>query len=347
MSKEAQREDDFDELDSAIDAAFKNAEKAKEEPEVEEVEVSSEGEAEESADPEHESEQEEGESEPVEQTETQEPGIEPPAFFNSEEKEAFKSYPREMQQAIERVASGLRRRVSEDTEKLAPLRRLGDVLAPVMPEIQRLGVGPEQFISNLLRGRALIKQDPIAGLEALGIDTQQLLNGMGQGEEHDAFPAVFQQRLERLEQERESQRREVEARTYQDQFGMARAFRDEVDDSGRLVRPFLEIDPVTDQPRYPGFVEEVTTQVSLLTKGGQATREVLEKAYERALRLSDDAQSVLAQRKKAEEVKSRQKTLAGKKNASSSISNNSASNRVSAADEYDLGKSIDKLFAAS
>lgn len=344
-------EQDFEDLDSAIEAAFVGSAddsdgKQVSEPEAEPVEVEPVSDGEES---------EEGEAEELEtqSTESEEPateaesGIEPPAFFNSEEKEAFKTYPREMQQAIDRVASGLRRRVSEDMEKLAPLRRLGEVLAPAMPDIQRLGVTPEQFVGNLLRARALIQRDPLAGLEALGVDTQQLLNGIGQGDSESAIPVILQERLGRVESVIEQQRREVEARQYQDQFGLVRNWRDEKDASGRLARPFLEVDPVTDQPRYPDFTQEVLTQVQILTNGGPATREVLDRAYERALRLSDTAQAELEKRKQSEEIRKRQQSLAAKKNASSSISNSSAKHSDSALDEIDLGKAIDKLFAAA
>lgn len=353
MSKEAQPEEkDFEDLDSAIDAAFV-AEEAEEvgseveEPTQAEEQVSDEGEPAEVEEPEVESESDEDVDtrEASEETQADEP-IEPPAFFNSEEKEAFKSYPREMQQAIDRVASGLRRRVSEDTQKLAPLRRLGEVLAPVVPELERLGIGPDQFISNLIRGRSLIQSDPLAGLEALGVDTQQLLNGMGQGES-GAIPNVIQQRLGQVETFIQQQQQQADAREFQDRFSMARGFRDETDKEGRLLRPFLEVDPVTEQPRYPGFTQEMLTQVNILSNGGDVNRELLDKAYQRALRLSDDAQAVIEQKKKAQEVKKRQQSLAGKRNASSSISNNSSRSRGIAADEYDLDKQIDQMFATA
>ncbi len=349
--KEAQQdEQDFEDIDSAISAAFTSASDEGETSEpIEEIseDVDSVDFAEDATE---ESASDKVETVEVESGETADetaPPIEAPAFFNSEEKEAFKTYPREMQQAIERVASGLRRRVSEDTQKLAPLRRLGDVIAPAIPEMQRLGLTPDQFIGNLIRARAMLLQDPIAGLEALGVNTQQLLNGMGQGDS-ESIPAVLQERLQRVESHFERQQREQQAREYQDQFGLVRSFRDERDSEGRLARPLLEIDPVTESPRYPEFVGELQTQIDILRAGGPATRDILERAYQRALRLSDEAQSITEQRKKAEEVKKRQQTLQGKKAASSSLGNSASRGKTKpASEEYDLGKAIDKLFASA
>lgn len=298
-----------DGLDKAIDDAFEEVgevdetidESAPDEVETEESEADEEEDGE--------SESEDSDIEPkVEEELEPEPELElepinPPASFRAEAKEAFANAPRQVQEEISRVMLESQRYLTKVSQEAAELKRSTEgvykAFEPYQERLRLAGQQPEQVVSTMLAWDSKFKEDPVNALveaaQKTGVDlygfAEQILGGGIQ--QPDPQIVETQQKIAELEKQiadRDSQQQQILQRSLESE---ADSFISETDTSGNLLRPYAQNEEVLQE-----MIHQI--QVIKMANPNAAPRQILQEAYNRAVKLSD---AVASQLKKAEQEK--------------------------------------------
>jgi hypothetical protein len=175
--------------------------------------------------------------------------IAPPYSWSAEHKEQFAQLPRQMQEYLTRREQ---ERESFIGRKSQEVKSIQDRFAPVDRLIQKYGetfqranVDPVQGIESLILAQQYLDRDPVGALKLMaqsyGLDLSQLAGGAEQSSNSQAYPQMhyltnelqnIRGKLAALEQEKMAQQQ-------RHAIGEVESFANEVDKTGKLVRPFM------------------------------------------------------------------------------------------------------------
>jgi len=223
-------------------------------------------------------------SEPATRTEAgeapQEP-IAPPYSWSAEQKELFSQLPRQMQDYVsrrEQERESLIGRKSQETtaikQKYATVDRIVEQYGDTF---KRANLDPMQGIENLVLAQQYLDQDPVGALQLMaqsyGLDLSQLASNTEQPVQQQAFPQMhyLTSELDSIRSKLAAYEQEKSAQQQRAAVSEVESFANEMDSSGKLVRPFI------------GDVhEQMMDEVRLIRSRNpeMPARQVLQQAYE-------------------------------------------------------------------
>lgn len=262
------------------------------------------------------------------------PSIEAPARFNEAEKEAFRTLPRQAQEAVSRIEKASRQYLTSETEKVARTRQryeaLDRVLSPYEGYLVQQRMTPDQFINGMIQTQLLLDRDPIGGLRALAarlqVDPRQLIGEQAPasgGIAPDPYLLQMQQELAGVKGLLTQQQQERQNRQYEQQYNASVAWRQERDEGGRMLRPFLEMDAVTGQAVYPDFQDRMLTELEVLISKNPnlSERDLLQQAYDNTVWVVPAARKALEEQKARQLVEQQKQRAKEARKAGKSVGN--------------------------
>jgi transcriptional regulator with XRE-family HTH domain len=206
------------------------------------------------------------------QTVTQ--GINPPTSWSADAKAQFAALPLPVKEAIAKREMEADTGISQYREKSKGYESLEKVFAPVMPQLQQLGMSREQYVSNLMAAESRLNTDPVKGLQwlaqSLGVDLSTLTSA-----EVSTSPDL------------DALRKEVtDLRQWRDQSVQARQQAEQAELS-------TEISKFASDPKNE-FYEQVRKRMGRLLKAEEAT--TLSDAYEQACLLEPGVRQIIQAR---------------------------------------------------
>lgn len=252
----------------------------------------------------------------VEASEASKP-IAPPYSWSAENKELFSKLPREMQdylskreQERESFVGRKAQEVSAVREKYAPVER---IVTQYGDTFKRANIDPYQGIESLVLAQQYLDKDPVGALrlmaQSYGLDLSQLANGTEQTEtaQPQAYPQMhyltneldnIRGKLAAIEQEKMAQHQRAAVSEVE-------SFANEMDSSGKLVRPFMA-----------DVHEQMMDEVRLIRSRQPElpARQILQQAYETSCWKNPHVRGRLIEQQRAPQVQAQrvqQAKLAG------------------------------------
>lgn len=252
----------------------------------------------------------------VEASEASKP-IAPPYSWSAENKELFGKLPREMQdylskreQERESFVGRKAQEVSAVREKYAPVER---IVTQYGDTFKRANIDPYQGIESLVLAQQYLDKDPVGALrlmaQSYGLDLSQLANGTEQTEtaQPQAYPQMhyltneldnIRGKLAAIEQEKMAQQQRAAVSEVE-------TFANEMDSSGKLVRPFMA-----------DVHEQMMDEVRLIRSRQPElpARQILQQAYETGCWKNPHVRGRLIEQQRAPQVQAQrvqQAKLAG------------------------------------
>lgn len=215
------------------------------------------------------------------------PPVLPPATWAAEKKQQWANVPRELQEEIQRVDIDTRRYLQRVTEEAAQVKRtwaeVEQALTPRMQQFAQAGVSPGRVVAQFMAWQDKLDSNPKQGLRELaqsyGLDIRQLAEEEAQVPQVPPYVRELQQQVQQMHgllQSRQQAEQTAKVQGIHNELGM---FANEKDAQGNLLRPYLE-----------RVVDEMIPIVQVLrTQAPQASnRELLQRAYEKALWMNDE-----------------------------------------------------------
>jgi hypothetical protein len=235
-----------------------------------------------------------------------------PVSWPEVERDRWNALPRETQEFVLRRESDFERGVHAKSQEAAKYKRALSAVDSVFaqfPEIEErisaTGGNKAKFIESLLPFAAAYERDPIGCarqiLQSAGVDPAALVsNGaIGQGQAgpgqqpYDPRVDQLQAQLSHMQQAQQYQQQAAQQEGYQELVGAVQSWATERNDNGELLRP---------------FARDVAPQMQALTsvirqqKPSATPKEVMQDAYEQAVRANPQVWQVVQQREaKAQE----------------------------------------------
>ena len=252
----------------------------------------------------------------VEASEAHEP-IAPPYSWSADNKELFGKLPREIQdylskreQERESFVGRKAQEVSAVREKYAPVER---IVTQYGDTFKRANIDPYQGLESLVLAQQYLDKDPLGALrlmaQSYGLDLSQLANGTAQTEtaQPQAYPQMhyltneldtIRGKLAAIEQDKVAQQQRAAVSEVE-------SFANEMDSSGKLVRPFMA-----------DVHEQMMDEVRLIRSRNSElpARQILQQAYETSCWKNPHVRSRLIEQQRAPQVQAQrvqQAKLAG------------------------------------
>lgn len=207
--------------------------------------------------------------------------IAPPYSWSAEHKELFSQLPRPMQEYLtkrETERESFIGRKSQETkaiqERYAPVDRIVEQYGDLF---RRANLDPMQGLENLVLAQKYLDQDPVGALQLMaqsyGLDLSQLAGNAQQTSSPQAYPQMhylnseldtIRSKLAAMEQEKIAQQQQAGIREVE-------TFANEMDGSGKLLRPHIA-----------DVHEQMLEEIPLIRSRNPeaAGREILQQAYE-------------------------------------------------------------------
>lgn len=292
---------------------------------------------------------------PQAEPQTDDKPIDPPSRFNSDEKEAFKSLPREAQKAVARLEEASRRYHSSTENELNTTRarysELERVVAPYEGQLLQRGLSLPQLVEGFIQTQMFAERDPVGAVKAfagrLGVDPRELIeHGHNGAQQHQVSPELQQlrQELASLKGYIGNQHATQQQQVAQHNVNIAGSFMSATGDDGKLLFPFAEHDSFGN-PRYPNFVQRMAQEIKAIKqskpKGYPADR-ILMEAYETTSWIDPEARQArqnaeLAKQRGEQDRKAREARRAGK-----SVGNSFGATSSLGSDDDDLDTMIER-----
>lgn len=253
-----------------------------------------------------------------------------PTSWSPEDKAEFDSLPRKLQQRIVERESEMSEAMHEGRREAAQLRHQMEpferVLAPVMPDLERLRIPPDRYVSNLIEMDRFVKTDTLAALRLIaennGVDLASLVGqqpneGSASTPENHAFMQkirAMEQKLNGYEQEKlqnlQMQRTISEKQTQAEIAGWAA-------ESGKDGQPL--------RPYFGDVYEEMMPYVDSFAyaKPKASVNEIMQEAYDYVVAKNPKIQEKMSISAKAEktrrEAEERKERIAASRRAEGSV----------------------------
>lgn len=221
----------------------------------------------------------------------------PPARLNAEQKAAFKSWPRQAQEAFSRAVREQERDYTQKSQQLAQsgglIQRLKQATEPYAEDLRLEGVDPISAYERMLAWNRAFKRNPQAAarqmLQTYQIDPRTLFNADGQSAE--AEPAYEDPRFSQLQQlvsNQQSMLQQIQQERQANKYAAAQsdyeAWRDATDEEGDPAHPYLE-----------DFEQEFAQKVARVKAIDPElpSAKILDEAYEALLRAHPDIREAI------------------------------------------------------
>lgn len=252
----------------------------------------------------------------MEASEALEP-IAPPYSWSADNKELFAKLPREMQDYVikreqerESFVGRKAQEVSAVREKYAPVER---IVTQYGDTFKRANIDPYQGIESLVLAQQYLDKDPVGALrlmaQSYGLDLSQLANGAEstQPAQPQAYPQMhyLTNELENIRGKLAAIEQEKVAQQQRAAVSEVETFANEMDSSGKLVRPFMA-----------DVHEQMMDEVRLIRSRNPElpARQILQQAYEVSCWKNPNVRSRLIEQQRAPQVQAQrvqQAKLAG------------------------------------
>lgn len=228
--------------------------------------------------------------------------LEAPSRWSEERKAKFAALPRDAQEILlereREMDTGFQQKTQEIAEERKRFQQLDQVLTPIREPLQRAGVSEAEYVNRLVAADRMLSQDPAAALQKLaegyGIDLRQLVSETDQQAQEPWAPLA--KKIESLEQRLAREAQEKQQREAQESETAAvreiETFASEKDGKGELARPFFE-DVSQDLLEILPGIRNANPSMS--------NREVLQKAYDKAVWSNPVTRQKLLDKQKADE----------------------------------------------
>ncbi len=260
------------------------------------------------------------------------PPIEIPSRFNEEEKEAFKALPRQVQEAVSRIEKSSRQYLTSKTEELARTRQqvapLESAMAPHRNYLEQRGITPERLVNEAVHLIQSRHSNPVGTLRELAaawnVDPRQLIGEQDPATGNhspDPYLLQLQQEVAGVKGLLSAQQNERQNRLYEQQYNAAATWRQERDESGKMLRPFLEMDAITGEALYPEFQARMVRELEVISSDEPtlSEKDLLERAYNNTMWLVPKAREFLEKQKTLQSVEQQKKRAKEARRASKSV----------------------------
>lgn len=241
----------------------------------------------------------------------------PPHSWGAEDKERFKSLPRDAQEVIAKRQADMDRAYYQKTQELSEMRKRYEAFDRIIGSRQKqmalAGEDPVLAIENSLAWREAINENPVQGIYDLmgqfGLTPQHFIQ-QSQRSPEDPRVSALTNELNQLRSHLVQQQQAQHQGAVQSVQSEIQQFASQTDESGK--------------PRYPYFDRVRDDMVPIVQairardpqKGTQA---VLAEAYQAALHINPDTKAALAELEKQKQLAASKERAAKAKAAGSSI----------------------------
>jgi hypothetical protein len=252
-----------------------------------------------------------------------EDAIDPPTFWNKEEKAVFSTLPRAVQEVVSRRERerdlGVDRKISEANLLKQKLSALDDVIAPHRQNWALNGIDEVQAIRQLIAAQEFLTKDPVAGLahiaKSYGLSLADLAQVGKQTNNVDPHVAAVAQQVAALTNELKRRDEAQSAQVLNDIDSTIQKFAEAKDEAGGLAHPHFEA--VAD--KIAVLVGQIRRQRPELSHA-----EVLKQSYDEAVWANPETRAKLlqetTQRESAQRIAQEKGRTAKAKRAASSVS---------------------------
>lgn len=205
-----------------------------------------------------------------------------PQSWAADAKDMFNQLPARLQQEVVKRETDLRRGLSHATERASQVERtwaeVDEALAPHRETFALNGVSPGQVVKQFLDWQNYLDKDPVLGLQKLaksyGLDLRQLAEYEATQPQEDPQVKELRQQISQMQGYFQQMQQQTASQKAQAVQGELELFAQEIDSTGRPLRPYIE-----------HVADDMIPHIQYLRSQNPnaSPRQLLQAAYEKAI----------------------------------------------------------------